>query len=429
MSPMKLLSGALAGLLMSVLVAACGTPSDDASPPATRSAAAVEPTSTASASPAPDRSRTADPSPSQPATPRPVSPDPPGLALESVATGLADPINVAAAPEGWLLVNERAGRIVAVDPRSGETAVALDIRDRVIGEGERGLLGLALHPGWPEVPRAFVHYSDRDGDTVLAEFAAGDPSGPVPRLDPASERVLLQVDQPYPNHNGGQLAFGPDGRLWIGLGDGGSGGDPHGNGQNSATLLGSILRLDVDEPGETAIPDDNPFADGGGAPEVVLYGLRNPWRFSFDRLTGALWIADVGQNAYEEVNRLDPVADAGANLGWNVMEASHCFADAGCSTEGLVVPVSEYGRDLGCSITGGYVYRGSAMPDLDGWYLFADYCTGRLFGVPSDVDELTAPRELLATGTRPSAFGQDAGGELYLADLAGGTVYRIVPGG
>lgn len=426
MSRMLLPRRALAGVLMSVLLAACGTPPEDPSPSVASPSVDPAPVTTAAPSVAAEP-ETPVPSPTPEPTPPPVSPDPPPLELEVVATGVVDPTNIAATPDGWLLVNERAGRVVAVDPGSGEMAVALDLRDRVLGQGERGLLGLALHPDWPETPRAFVHYSDRDGDTVVAEFTASGDGAPA--FDAATEQVLLRVDQPYTNHNGGQLAFGPDGHLWVGLGDGGSGGDPLGHGQNPGTLLGTILRLDVNRPGAYAIPEDNPFAGGsGGAPEVHLYGLRNPWRFSFDRLTDALWIADVGQNAFEEVNRVDPVTDAGANLGWNILEASHCYAVADCDPDAFIGPISEYGRDLGCSITGGYVYRGAAIDRLSGWYLFGDYCTGLIFGVPSDADELTAPRLLLESGARVSTFGEDAAGELYVADLAGDTIYRIVPG-
>ena len=280
-------------------------------------------------------------------------------------------------------MNERIGRVIAVDPESGSTEVSLDISDRVLESFEQGLLGLALHPDWPDDARAYVHYSSRegDGDTVLSEFRVTDDPLP-PRLDPTTERVLLTVDQPYANHNGGQLAFGPDGLLYMGLGDGGSGGDPHGNGQNPDVLLGKILRIDVDDGDAYAIPPENPFADGGGAPEVLLVGLRNPWRFSFDRETGLLWIGDAGQNAAEEIDRVDPVADAGANLGWNVMEGSQCFSQPTCSIDGLTLPLAEYGRDLGCSVIGGYVYRGEAIGDLRGWYLFSDYCAGTLFGDP-----------------------------------------------
>jgi glucose/arabinose dehydrogenase len=357
------------------------------------------------------------------------------LALEIVASDLADPINVTGSPEGWLLVNERAGRVVAVDPADGQTTVVLDITDRVQGEGEQGLLGLVLHPDWPDVPRAYVHYSGRatGGDTVLSELSGtpGTADAP-PTFDAASEQVLLEVEQPAANHNGGQLAFGPDGFLYIGLGDGGGANDQYGNGQDPSTLLGSILRIDVAAPGARTVPADNPFVDGGGAPEVYLYGLRNPWRFSFDRATGLLWIADVGQGAFEEVNRVDPATQGGANLGWNVMEGAHCFADAGCSADGLTLPLAEYGRDLGQSVTGGFVYRGAEIPGLHGWYLFSDYLTGPLFGVPSDAappaDGALAPVTLLETGLQVSTFGEGADGELYVADLAGGALYRIVPG-
>ena len=367
----------------------------------------------------------------------PNSGDPPALSLQLVAEGLADPISATGTPDGWLLVNERAGRVMAVNPANGQSVAVLDLTDRVQGGGEQGLLGFALHPDWPDVPRAFVHYSGRatEGDTVVSEVSGtSGTAGAPPTFDPASERVLLEVDQPFPNHNGGQLAFGPDGFLYVGLGDGGSANDPLNHGQDVSTLLGSILRLDVASAGSYAVPADNPFASGeGGAPEVFLYGLRNPWRFSFDRQTGLLWIADVGQNAYEEVNRIDPVTQSGANLGWNVMEAAHCFADEECETDGLTLPLAEYGRDLGCSVTGGYVYRGTAVPGLGGWYLLADYCTGRIFGVASDAqppaDGGALPSvTLLESGLGVSAFGEGADGELYVVDLAGGSLYRIVGG-
>jgi glucose/arabinose dehydrogenase len=419
--------------LMGLLLAACAgpepTPSADPTHSATPPAASAAPTTT-------PPSATGAPTATAVPTTVPIADEPPPLALEVVAEGLADPIGLTVTPDGYLLVNEQAGRVIAIHLGSGQTSVALDITDRVGSGGERGLLGLVVHPEWRGANlRAFVHYSDRNGDTVLSEFLVTDFANP-PRLDPGTERILLRVGQPFANHNGGQLAFGPDGSLWFGLGDGGSGGDPRGNGQNRSSLLGKILRLDVDaEPAgdrEYAIPEDNPFADGAdGAPEVVLYGLRNPWRFSFDRDTGQLWIADVGQNALEEINRVDPVADAGANLGWNLMEASACYL-AGCSPEGLVPPVAEYGRDQGCSVTGGYVYRGTAVEGLAGWYLFSDYCSGLLFGIRSDLpapapgERAAAPRVLLETGANVTSFGEDADGELYLADVGSGTVYRIV---
>ena len=357
----------------------------------------------------------------------------PGLTLQEVVSGLDQPIGVEPGPDGTLLVQERGGRLVGVDPAEGRTWTVVDLGDRVLGEGERGLLGVAMHPDWPADPRVFVHYSDRDGNTVLSQLRAAETSAPEPTLDRASETVLLQVEQPYPNHNGGQLAFGPDGYLWMGLGDGGSGGDPLGNGQNPETLLGSLLRVDVGEPDAEryAVPPDNPFAQEGGAPEVYHYGLRNPWRFSFDRDNGELFIADVGQNAYEEVNRLPADTGAGLNFGWNVMEASHCFSDAACDTGGLVQPWVEYGRDLGCSVTGGYVYRGAAIEVLRGWYVFADFCSGLLFGASVDAtrDVTTPPVILLETGAQVAALGQDEDGELYVADLASGTIYRVAAAG
>jgi glucose/arabinose dehydrogenase len=424
---MSLLRHCLAGVLVAGPLAGCATPPSPSTLPASPSE--VAPSAPPASSPPPPTA-TATPTP----TVEPISDDPPPLALDPVADGLAAPIGVATAPAGWLLVNEQAGRVVAVHPETGERGTTLDIRDRVLGEGERGLLGLALHPDFPDDPRAFVHYSDRAGNTVVSELTGSQDGDAAPILDPSSETVLLTAVQPFPNHNGGQLAFGPDGHLWLGLGDGGAGGDPNRNGQDPSTLLGDILRLDVGEPGEYAIPDRNPFADGSaGAPEVYLYGLRNPWRFSFDPETGALWIADVGQNAFEEINRLDdPLAQAGANLGWNVMEGAHCFADANCSSDGLVLPVAEYGRDLGCSVTGGHVYRGQAIDGLRGWYLFSDYCSGNLFGVRSDLPTGATPvqpRVLGETGRAISAFGVDTAGELYVTDIAGGTLSRIVAGG
>ncbi|MBA3587335.1 MAG: PQQ-dependent sugar dehydrogenase [Chloroflexi bacterium] len=416
-------------ILVPTLLTACATPSDSGSGSLGTSAPPSGPTQAASDDPLPTETGSA--TASSGASAAPTSNEPPPLALQTVAEGLSAPIGIASAPAGWLLVNEQAGQVIGVHPERGDRATTLDIRDRVLGEGERGLLGLVLHPDWPEDGRAFAHYSDRDGNTVLSEFSGGQEGDAAPILDPASEVMLLNVEQPFANHNGGQLAFGPDGFLWFGLGDGGSGGDPLGNGQNPSTLLGSILRLDVAEAGGYAIPDDNPFADGSdGAPEVYLTGLRNPWRFSFDPETDALWIADVGQNAYEEINRIDPEADAGANLGWNIMEASHCFADAACSSDGLVLPVAEYGRDQGCSVTGGHVYRGSAVEGLAGWYLFSDYCEGHLFGVHSETDGSDlAPRILGETSGSISSFGTDEAGDLYVTDIGGGLLSRIVAGG
>ena len=425
MSPMKQPGRRFAALAIAALLTACtGAAPSATAIPTTPGPSSDAPPSRPAEPPGPSRGASA--AASVPASLPPISDEPPPLDLTQVGA-FNEPIGIATAPEGWLLVNERPGRVMALHPGSGETSVAVDLTDRVRVGGEQGLLGLVLHPLWPDVPRAFVHYTDEAGDTVLAELAGAQPKDGPPTFDASSQRVMLRVDQPYDNHNGGQLAFGPDGYLYFGLGDGGSQGDPHGHGQDPSTLLGSILRLDV-EGDPYGIPADNPFADGeGGAPEVYLLGLRNPWRFSFDRLTGELWIADVGANGYEEVNRIDPNTDAGANLGWNQMEASHCLLLV-CSTEGLVLPVAEYDHGSGCSITGGYVYRGSAIDGLGGWYLFSDYCSGILFAVRSDVTEVTTPRILLQTGLAVSAFGEDGDGELYVADLDSGGVFRIGPG-
>jgi glucose/arabinose dehydrogenase len=413
-------------LLVCVLAAACATPSP--TPSATPAATPEPPT------PTPDPPEpTPDSSPSGSGSIPHVSETPPPLGLETVAEGLLSPISLATAPGGWLLVNEQHGRVVAIHPGRGERAVVVDLDDRINGSGERGLLGLALHPDWPDTARAFIHYSANDGDAILAEFGGSQEGEGPPVIDAATERNLFELPDPYPNHNGGQLAFGPDGHLWVALGDGGSANDPEGHGQDTTTLLGSILRLDVSQLGVYAIPPDNPFTDGSAAPEIFLFGLRNPWRFSFDAATGLLWVADVGQGAVEEITRIDPTADAGANLGWNIMEGAHCFTDAACSTDGLVLPLTEYGHDLGCSVTGGFVYRGAAIPELTGWYLFADYCSGILFGIPSDAGPADGtalvPSVLLETGQTISSFGVDTDGELYLADHASGALSRIVAGG
>jgi len=416
---MKPLHAGLPALAMVGLLAACATPSPSPTSPSSPSGSSAS----SSAAPSPTG---APPSPAASA----ITGEPPPLAVEPVASGILDPIGILGAPDGTLLVNERAGRILAIDPATGDSSTFLDISDRVLGGGEQGLLGLALDPAWPEEGRAFVHYTGRDGNPVLAEFSVTDAAGPAV-LDPSTERQLLTLEDPYSNHNGGQLAFGPDGYLWMSLGDGGAGGDPFDNGQNPSVLLGKILRLDVDRGDPYGIPPDNPFADGAdGAPEVFLYGLRNPWRFSFDPDTGLLWIGDVGQDSFEEIDRIDPATQAGANLGWDVMEATHCYGSAECDSQGMVSPVAEYARNFGCSVTGGYVYRGDDIPDLRGWYLYSDYCTGNIFALRSDVTGTEAsPRVLLETDANASSFGVDADGELYLADIGSGTIYRIVAEG
>ena len=366
-----------------------------------------------------------------------IAAEPPRLGLELVARGLEMPSTITGTPDGSLYINETHSGLIRVIHRDGTLRPEpfLDFSDRIRVEGEGGLLGLAFHPDYESNGRLFVHYTRAsDGAIIVSELGR---AADGVSADPASERVLLTVDHPSAYHNGGQLAFGPDGNLYVGLGDGsslGSLGDSLGNAQNPEALLGKILRIDVGGvPGADrsyAIPPDNPFAGGGGAPEVYVSGLRNPWRFSFDHATDALWIADVGEGAYEEVNRLDAGNAAGANLGWSVMEGNHCYYLLPCDTTAFVAPLSEYPRDVGCAVIGGYVYRGEAIPGLAGWYLFADYCTGALFGVPSDAKpaagEVIEPRVLLETGTTVSTFGRGADGELYMADFFGGSIHRIV---
>ena len=356
----------------------------------------------------------------------------PPLTTRRVVGGLEAPVDLQAPPgdRARLFVVEQAGRIRIIR-NNAVAGTFLDIVGRVGSGGERGLLGVAFHPRYTENGRFFVNYTDRGGDTHVSEFRAQPPSSDS--ADPASERELLVVAQPFENHNGGGLAFGNDGRLYIALGDGGSGGDPFGNGQSLATPLGKILRIDVDTGTPFAVPGDNPFvATPGAFPAIWAYGLRNPWRISFDRATGDLLIGDVGQNAFEEVDVGLVSRRGGENYGWNVMEGNHCFdPPAGCNAGGLTLPVIEYSHGDGCSITGGYVYRGCRMPGYHGTYFYGDYCTSiiRSFrlqnGAATDQRDWTAA---LSSGVDAiSSFGVDGDGELYIVDHTG-EVYRIVPG-
>ncbi|MEP6469401.1 MAG: PQQ-dependent sugar dehydrogenase [Chloroflexota bacterium] len=362
----------------------------------------------------------------------PTGPD--RLRLDLVAGGLVAPIGITAANDGSgrLFVNEQGGRVRTIGPDGNLQGDAfVDLSNRLAAGGERGLLGLAFHPDFAANRRLFVHYSRvGDGATVVSELRAAADLGTA---DPSTERVLLTVAQPFANHNGGQLAFGPDGYLYIGLGDGGSAGDPLGNAQNPNVLLGKILRIDVDSPPQGqrayALPADNPFGpDGadpdGGLPEIWALGLRNPWRFSFDPAGGDLFIGDVGQGSWEEIDRQPADTSGGENYGWNVMEGRHCYQD-GCDQDGYVMPIAEYGHDLGCSVTGGYVYRGVGQPTLRGVYVFADYCSGLVFTLQADLGT-DMPKPVLESGLNVSAFGTDEDGELYLADVAGGGIYRVM---
>ena len=327
---------------------------------------------------------------------------------------------------GQFYVVEQAGRIMLLDTNkpNDKPALVVDLTDRVNDDGnEEGLLGLAFHPKRPG--EAYVNYTT-DTHTIISRLTA-DASNPG-RLDPSSEVILLTFKQPRSNHNGGHLAFGPDGMLYIATGDGGGSGDPEGNGQNKNTLLGKILRIDVDrKEGDRnyAIPAGNPFIRGGGAPEIYAYGLRNPWRFSFDVKTGQLWAADVGQNKLEEIN----IIEAGGNYGWNIREGTACYKPAkGCESSGLIPPIFEYGRDKGVSITGGYVYRGQQMPALTGWYVYADYAMGTIWGLRQLPDGKVENRTLLESRTQITSFGTDSKGEIYVV-AQDGAIYRLAATG
>jgi glucose/arabinose dehydrogenase len=353
----------------------------------------------------------------------------PALEARLIAEGFSNPLDLQAALEDRerVYVVEQGGRIRTIVSGEVRPAPFLDIADRIRAGGEQGLLGLAFHPEFASNRRLFVNYSNRSGATHIAEFRATS----ADRADPETERVLLVVPQPFSNHNGGSVAFGPDGFLYVALGDGGSGGDPLGAGQDLGTLLGKILRIDVDSGAPYAVPADNPLLSTPGAePEIWAYGLRNPYRMSFDRATGDLYIGDVGQSRREEIDVGLATGGGGENYGWNVMEGRLCFAPStGCDTDGLTRPVLEYGHDQGCSVTGGVVYSGCRMPDLAGTYFYGDFCTGfvRSFRLVSGAvtDQRDWTNGLEGIG-RISSFGTDAEGEVYVVDF-GGRVYRLEP--
>ena len=348
------------------------------------------------------------------------------LDLQPVATGLSSPLGVTAAGDGSgrLFVIEQGGTIRIVEDGEVVSRPFLDVSDRVQAGGEQGLLGLAFHPGFADNGRLFVNYTDTSGDTVIAEFQSRPGADTA---DGSSQRVLMKIEQPYSNHNGGHLVFGPDGYLYIATGDGGGAGDPQNNGQNKKSLLGKLLRIDVDSKDAYGTPDGNPFGQPSGADEVWAYGLRNPWRFSFDEEAGTLWIADVGQDAFEEVNRV-PADEPGLNFGWNEMEASSCF-EGDCDPSGKVIPITEYGAGQGCAITGGYVYRGDEFDDMRGGYFFGDFCSGTIWAIDAAAEGRVDPVQLLGSDRSISSFGVDESGEMYLTDLGAGELLRLVDRG
>ncbi|WP_299029092.1 PQQ-dependent sugar dehydrogenase [uncultured Thermanaerothrix sp.] len=412
----------LATILLGLL-SACVTLSPSPTPPP------LHPTSTQPSPTQPFVPPTATTAPTFTLSPSPAqsvpAPDPARLVWRPFIRGLERPVDLADLGNGQLLVLEQVGQVRRVVNGQVQPAPFLDLRDRVGSQGsEQGLLGIALDPEFERNGLFYLNYTDRQGNSVIARYALA-PDGQLG--DPNSEERLLYVEQPYANHNGGGLVFGPDGYLYIGLGDGGSAGDPQGRAQDPNTLLGKMLRIDVRGAQPYAIPADNPFADGrGGQPEIWALGLRNPWRYAFDSATGDLYIADVGQNRWEEVDYLPAGAPSGANFGWNYREGTHPYK--GNPPPGLVLidPVWEYGHDQGrCSITGGFVYRGQALPELQGVYIFGDYCGGQVWGLWRTPEGAWQALELARTSANISAFGQDRQGELYLLDHRGGVLYRL----
>jgi glucose/arabinose dehydrogenase len=422
-----LASGAMRRLfvswLASVLVlAACGNSTATSPPPS--STATFVPTSAAPS-----------PSASASAATTAAAGTPPRLSIEPVLDGLDSPVDLAWRPteQASMFVVEQTGRIRIVrDGRLVERPF-LDIADLVTAGGERGLLGLAFLPS-AEEGRFFVYYTDREGRQVVASYdTMGDDAD---RADPSTAKIWLTMPDEFSNHNGGSLVFGPDGFLYIGTGDGGGGGDPLDSGRHLDTLLAKVLRIDVEvDQGASAdpryrIPPDNPFLETPDArPEIWLTGLRNPWRMRFDRATGDLWIADVGQGAWEEIDVVR-AGTSGLDFGWNLMEGAHCFRASGdsCDRTGLTLPVAEYDHDLGCSVTGGTVYRGSVFPALQGWYVLSDYCSGTFWALDAasaSSDSTRMPIEVAKTDHSISAIAEDPSGELFATDLANGSLLRI----
>ena len=372
-------------------------------------------------------------------TPPNVTPPPPApvpaIHLQSVATGFNSPIFFAAVPgsSGRSVVVEQRGTVQLLSATFAAQGALLDISAQVLNSGEQGLLGLAFDPDFASNGYFYVDYvSSKTGGrctqaadaqcTRIARFTLNKDSNNnfvYTTVSNSSEKVLLEISQPFANHKGGMLAFGPDDYLYIGMGDGGSGGDPLGNAQNLGVLLGKILRIDPNHGTVYAVPADNPLLSTSGArPEIWAYGLRNPWRFSFDRQTGKLWVGDVGQGAWEEID----IITGGGNYGWNAREGAHVY-DSSVTASNAIDPVWEYDHTDGHAITGGYVYRGAANPDLQGYYVYGDSSSGALWGLNSTT---LANHWFVTTGRTISSFGEDASGELYLVDY-GGTLLQIVP--
>ena len=408
-------------VILAVLLAACTGAAENPTiaPPVTTPVASTAPSQTTVATTMPP---TSEPTPAATST---TTPGPTALVYETVASGLPFPVGIEApADDPRIFVVAKEGLIFVGEAPIDSLEVFLDIRDLVRDRFEQGLLGLAFHPDYANNGRFFVHYSDASGDTRVVEYRS---SADADVADPDPVRVILTANQPAGNHNGGQLSFGPDGYHYLGLGDGGGANDQFGHGQRPDTLLATILRLDVDSGVPYEIPPGNPFVDGGGAPQVWAYGLRNPWRFTWDE--GLIYIGDVGQQAFEEID-VAPADAAGLNYGWSITEGLHCFRPLrNCDTEGLTLPVLEIShRDSQtCSVTGGVVYRGARIPQLDGHYLYSDFCGGYLRSFRyQDGNALDQTDWTEHGGAVPglASFGVDAAGEVYVA-VRDGRVLRI----
>jgi len=352
------------------------------------------------------------------------------VALLPIASGLNQPVALTHAGDTRLFITQQIGTVLVYDALGLRVTPFLDIRSIVLSGGERGLLSVAFHPRYRDNGFFFVYYTNKNGDNSVARYqvSANDPG----RADPASGTILLTIPHPdFANHNGGQLQFGPDGYLYIGTGDGGSGGDPSNHAQDLTQLLGKLLRIDVDHGLPYTIPSSNPFFGRGNARnEIWAYGLRNPWRFSFDRSTGELWIGDVGQDTYEEVDLQPATSIGGENYGWRKMEGFHCYnPSTNCADPSFTMPILEYSHAQGaCSITGGYRYRGTQIPSLKGAYLYGDYCIGSIW-TATQTNGVWTSKTLFTTTIRISSFGEDVSGELYVMDVAKGFVYKFIAHG
>jgi glucose/arabinose dehydrogenase len=354
----------------------------------------------------------------------PVSGDDPPFELVRLEPEFENPIHLASPPgDSRLFVVEQAGRIQVVVGDSSLAEPFLDISDRVSSGGERGLLSVAFHPEFEANGRFFVNFTDLDGVTRIERFVVGaDPD----RAEPGSATLLLTIPQPYANHNGGHLLFGPDGMLYVAVGDGGAAGDPEENGQNRETLLGAILRLNVEGPGAYSIPADNPWAGHASfRSEIWSYGLRNPWRLAFDPVLSLMYVADVGQNRREEINVVAAGA-AGLNFGWNEMEGSICYDADVCEQDGLVLPAVEYDHSAGCSVTGGAVYRGSQIPAIRGHYFYSDFCRGWLRSFRYESEAVDHMEWEVGSLDSVASFGTDGAGELYIVSR-NGSIYSFRP--